>query len=254
MISTSGSLARSPAASTSWAHSFRFHAGAGVSQSLLGTKRERSHEPVLVDVARAVREDLRRADADDELRLRPLRAERVVGIDRRDPVQPHPLSPLEVDEEQADVRVHEHVPRREVHAVAVVARERDRALVEHAHEAGLAALVRALRAPLLVGRGEEEHVPRLDERAVVLVDQRARRAARRSGRRAASCRTLLEPATTLVVQAAHRPSIAPVQPGRSRAGPHRRGSRARSRGRRGRRRSGRSRSPGRGGARRARGA
>ena len=63
------------------------------------------------------------------------------------------------------------VPEREVHAVAVEARERDRLLVEHAHEARLAALVGALRRPVRVHGGEEEHVARLDERAVAVVDR-----------------------------------------------------------------------------------
>ena len=43
-------------------------------------------------------------------------------------------------------------------------------LVEHADEARIAALVRALGPTLGVGRGEEEHVHPLDERAVGGVD------------------------------------------------------------------------------------
>ena len=62
------------------------------------------------------------------------------------------------------------LPSRQVHAVPVVVRERDRVLVEHAHESGLAALVRALRPALGIRGREEEHVARLDERAVVVVD------------------------------------------------------------------------------------
>src|SRR5438105_8024965 len=89
------------------------------------------------------------------------------------PVQPHPLSLLEADEEQAHLWVHAYVPRAQVHAVAVVVRERDRALVEHAHEARLTALVRALRLTLGIGGGDEEHVGVLHEDAVALVDRRA---------------------------------------------------------------------------------
>ncbi len=97
--------------------------------------------------------------------------QRVVRVDRRRPVQPEPLLAVEVDEEEADARVLGDVAEREVHPVAVPAREGDRALVEHADEAGIAALVGALRRAVGVGRREEEHVARLDERAVAVVDR-----------------------------------------------------------------------------------
>src|SRR5215208_4491622 len=132
------------------------------------------HELVVVDVARAVREDLLGADADDELRLGVVGHERVVLVDRRDAVQAQALPNLEVDEQQADVTVDEHVAHREIHAVAVVARERNRPFVEDADEAGLAALVRAVGPPVGVGGSNEDHVAALDERAVVLVDGPAR--------------------------------------------------------------------------------
>ena len=72
----------------------------------VGARREARalDELQLVDVARAVRKDLGRADADDALRPRVLAEERVVRVDRGDAVQPQPLLPLEVDEEQADAR------------------------------------------------------------------------------------------------------------------------------------------------------
>ena len=142
-----------------------------------------------MDVPRAVREDPRRADADDELRPLVLGQERVVLVDRGDAVQPHPLLPLEVDEQQAHLRVRQQVPHREEHAVAVVAGERDRVLVEHLDEARIAALVRALRRPVLVRGREEEHVARLDERAVVGVDRVSGRRAPRAGRRGGACRS-----------------------------------------------------------------
>ena len=123
-----------------------------------------------MDVARAVREDLGRAHADYELRTVVLGQERVGVVDRGDAVQAQPLLTQEVDEQQADLRVLQCVPHREIHAVAVVAGERDRVLVEDAHEARAAALVRALGLSVAIGSGEEEHVARLDEGAVVVVD------------------------------------------------------------------------------------
>ena len=54
-----------------------------------------------VDVARAVREDVRRAHAHDELRARELIAQRVVRQHRRQAVHAQPPRLLEVDEEQA---------------------------------------------------------------------------------------------------------------------------------------------------------
>jgi hypothetical protein len=82
-----------------------------------------------MDVARAVREDLRRLDARDELSLGVLHEQRIVLRVRRDAVQPHALTLLEADEEQADLRIDEHVPGAQVHAVPVVVWERDRLLV-----------------------------------------------------------------------------------------------------------------------------
>ena len=72
------------------------------------------------------------------------------------------------------MRIDRDVAGRQVHAVAVVVREGDRTLVEHADEARLPALVRALRPSLGVGGGDEDHVAGLDERLVVGVDERAR--------------------------------------------------------------------------------
>src|ERR1700674_2165753 len=55
------------------------------------------------------------------------------------------------------------VAHRKKHAVAVVVRERQGDRIDDANETGLAALVRAAWLTGLVGRGEKEHVERLDE-------------------------------------------------------------------------------------------
>jgi len=43
-------------------------------------------------------------------------------------------------------------------------------LVENSHEAWLTSFLRAIRVPLLVGRGQEEHVKTFDKGFVVRVD------------------------------------------------------------------------------------
>ena len=73
-------------------------------------------------------------------------------------------------------------------------------LVEHAHEAGIAALVRALRLPVLVGGCDEEHVPRLDERAVVVVDPVADDALLDPIGEASRVKAILELAAPFVIQ------------------------------------------------------
>src|SRR5689334_8417820 len=101
------------------------------------------HERAPVDVARAVREHRAGAHMDRELRALP---RHVVADDRRAPLHAQPAAPLEVDEQQADLGIAGEVAHREVHPVAVVVRERQRAVVQHPHEAGVAALVGARRA------------------------------------------------------------------------------------------------------------
>src|SRR5205807_8965722 len=125
----------------------------------------------LVDVAGAVREDPLGAHADDELRALERAQELVVIVQRGDAVDAHAIRALEVDEQHADLRVHEHVPETAEHAVSVVARERERVLVDDPHEARLPALVRAVRPAVGVGGGEEEHRDAFDERAVVVAER-----------------------------------------------------------------------------------
>ena len=127
-------------------------------------------ERVVVDVARAVRKHFGRAHAPEKLCLgEPVEQWIVVDV-LCDPVQAKTFTLLEVDEEQPDVWVDERIPRGEEHPVAVVVRERNRVLVDDANEAGVAALVRALRPSLGVGRRDEDHVAALDEGPVVVVD------------------------------------------------------------------------------------
>jgi len=80
--------------------------------------------------------------------------------------------------------------------------------VEHAHEAGLAALVGAVGPPLLVGGGEEEHVHALDEGAVVVVDDVVHgHALQPVGEPARVEGVLQAPASVVVEAAGHAQSI-----------------------------------------------
>ena len=111
-----------------------------------------------------------RPHADDELRLRPDPSSGSSGSMLAVPFSRSRRCRSKIDEQQPDLGLTSRLPERQEHAVAVVVREGDRVLVEHAHEARLAALVGAVRPALGVRRGEEEHVHALDERAVVVVD------------------------------------------------------------------------------------
>src|SRR5262245_45493441 len=163
-------------------------------------------ELVLVDVARAVREHLGRVDPHDELRLRILRKQGILLVHRRETVQPQPLPALEVDDEQAHVPGREQSAGSQEHAVPVVDGKREGVLVDDADEAGLAPLVGALRLSVLVGRGDEEHVPGLDEGAVVGVDHLTDDALLDPVREASRVEAVLEPAAGFVVEA-HPPDF-----------------------------------------------
>ena len=129
--------------------------------------------------------------------------QRVTLVARRDPVHPQPRRPRspEVDEQQADVRIDAHVAEGQVHPVAVEARERERALVEHPHEPGVAALVRALGPARGIRRGQEEHVQALDERTFVLADRRPDRGAADPVDEPARVEAILEMQRSVVIRA-----------------------------------------------------
>jgi hypothetical protein len=119
-----------------------------------------------VHVARTVGEDRVHSHAHDQLGADALRQQRIVLLDRRSPVHAQAPGAFEVDEQQADVRVDQHVAEALEHAVAVVTGEGQRVRVDHPHEAGAAALVRAVRASLGIGGGQEEQRSALDEGAI----------------------------------------------------------------------------------------
>ena len=90
-----------------------------------------------------------------------------VGLDGGGAIDPHPVRLGEVDEQHPDAGVHDDVAEAAEHAVAVVARERDRLRVEDRHETRSPALVRAVGPAVLVRRRQEEHRALLHELDVV---------------------------------------------------------------------------------------
>ena len=129
----------------------------------LGHEHAAFHHLHPVDVARAVWEDLFGADADDELGLRPLRLQRVIEVDRRGAVHPHPPLVFEVDEQHPNLAGLDDVTGSQILAIPVVVRECERELVENLHEPGLSTLVRAIEVSIGALAGDEEHGHVLDE-------------------------------------------------------------------------------------------
>ena len=127
------------------------------------------------DIARAIGEDGARLHAHDQLRADGLAEQRIVLAHRRAAVDAQPLGlVVQRDEQQADMRVHDDVAEALEHAVAVVVGEGQFAIAGQAHEAGHAALERAVRPALGVRGGEEEIGRAFDEGLVVGAEGRAR--------------------------------------------------------------------------------
>src|SRR6202035_4111392 len=90
------------------------------------------------------------------------------------PAHPQSLGTLEVDEEHADGGVDQNVAETLEHAVAIVARKGERPWLHDPDEPRPPSLVRAVRPPLGVRRGQKEHRPALDERAIAVRESRVR--------------------------------------------------------------------------------
>ena len=161
------------------------------------------HDLHPVHISWAVGQDVCDTDPYHELGLGVDVEERVVLRDRGNAAHPQTLRAREVDEQDPELRVLEQVPHRQVHPVAVVARERERPLVDHANESRLASFVRALWQPVLVRRREEEHVARLDERAIVGVERLAVDALLDPVGEPPGVELVLERAVSLVVEIGH---------------------------------------------------
>ena len=156
-----------------------------------------------MDVAGAVRQHVGGAHAYDELGLGVRVEQRVAVVDGREPVHAQPARAREVDEQETDLRVVMQVSEGEVRPVPVVVREGERVLVDHPHETGVAALVRALRHAVLVGGREEEHLHPLDEGAVALVEEVPVEALLDAVGEAPCVEPVLQGAVAGVVEAAH---------------------------------------------------
>ena len=82
----------------------------------------------------------------------------------------------------------------------------------HLHESGLAALVGALRHPLLVGGREEEHVAGFDERAVVVVEAVVADPLLDPVGQAARVEAVLQLSVPVVVEVGHSEMMRPMAP------------------------------------------
>jgi hypothetical protein len=107
------------------------------------------------------------------------------GLDACGAVHAQPLRRAEIDEQHSDGPSRGDVAHGQIHAVAVVAREHERRRVQHAHESGIAAFVRAARLAAAIHRREEKQIEPLDEGAIVV--REPRRNNRSSMRSASRC-------------------------------------------------------------------
>ena len=119
-----------------------------------------------MDIARAVWEDAFGAHPDDELRAWKLRQQRVIIMQRCDAMDTHAVRSLKIDEQKPDMWVDQDVAQTAEHPIAIVVGKGQSALVEHAHEAGHPAFVRAVRPSFLICGCEKEHGAVVDEGAI----------------------------------------------------------------------------------------
>src|SRR6476620_2476091 len=96
-----------------------------------------------MDVARTIWVDPLCGNAHHELRFGIERDQLVVSVNRSRAIHANASLPLEVDEEQTDGSIGQHVPHGKIHPVAVVIWEGDGAIVDESHEPGIPTLVRA---------------------------------------------------------------------------------------------------------------
>ncbi len=116
-----------------------------------------------MDVARAVDEDLVDGHPHEHLGAGELTQLRIVLKELGLAVHAQAMGRLEVDEEHPDLMVGADVTGGEKHAVAVVDGKDEGSGIDHAHEAGRAALVGAGREAARIDGTQEEHVAGFDE-------------------------------------------------------------------------------------------
>lgn len=120
-----------------------------------------------VYVSRAVGKDPLWSDGDDELRAFPNGEEVWLVSKLGHPLDPHAIRSFEVDEQERDSRVHQHVAEASELPVAVVARKRERGFVEDPYETGKSSLVRDVWPAIGVSGSKKEQVGGLHERLVL---------------------------------------------------------------------------------------
>jgi len=125
-------------------------------------------KPHLVQVARAIRKDLACRDAYDEHGPGVLGTQGIIRRDAGRAIHADALRILEIQEQQPDMGVDEYVSPGSVHAVPVVIRNGQSAIVQDADEPGQAALVGAVGVAVGISGSNEEHRTALNERAVLV--------------------------------------------------------------------------------------
>ena len=164
----------------------------------------RFHHLHSMDVARAIRKNLRCTHAHDQLCAGKLLEQRIVELDKTGSVHAQTARLLEVDKQQRNRWVHEHVAETAEHAVAVVTRKRDLIDVGHSDEPRCTAFVRAVWPPVAIGGCNEEQRSTLDERTILVGELGSRQLVDQAIGKPARIEPILQPPHAGVIRIVRR--------------------------------------------------
>ena len=126
-----------------------------------------------MDVAGAVAVNLGDVHPHDELGPGVFGQQRVIVHDAGGALNPQPLLPLEIDEQQPHMGVPQQIAHRLILAVAIVVGKGQRMLIHHPHEPRIAAFVGTGGQPPVVAGRQKEH-PRRRHQFLRRIGQRGR--------------------------------------------------------------------------------